>query len=95
MWADDSPRRARLPDDWQQRRSEQLRRDKGICQKRGPGCVVRATHVDHIIPGDDHSQLQSLCKVCHGKKSAQEGVNARSKKKRSGLRSPERHPGRL
>lgn len=97
MWADDSPRKARLPDDWELNyRKPVMRRAKGLCQIKGPRCIHRATQVDHIHRGDDHrlDNLQAACRSCHADKSAQEGVQARSTKKRSGLRSPERHPGR-
>lgn len=69
--------------DWQKIRKRVLERDKHICQ--GDDClgqdrITPASHVDHIIPHEgkddplfrDESNLQSLCRRCHSKKTAAE-----------------------
>ncbi|MCV7016736.1 HNH endonuclease [Mycobacterium phage Herbertwm] len=92
-----STRRQRLPPDWELKyRLPRLRHDRWLCQVKGPGCVRAATDVDHVKPGDDHSfdNLQSLCRICHGKKSSTEGVNRRRELKARRKRPQERHPGR-
>jgi 5-methylcytosine-specific restriction endonuclease McrA len=98
MWESQSPRRARLPDDWEENyRKPVMKRDRGLCQIRGPRCIHRATQIDHRDRGDDHSlsNLRAACKNCHADKSAQEGVQARFEKRAKGKRLPERHPGRM
>jgi 5-methylcytosine-specific restriction protein A len=75
-----STRRRRLPPDWNIRRAQVLRRDRGICYLCGkPG----ADTVDHIEPNDDHS-LTNLGAVhdrvaphCHRYKTSGEGHSAR------------------
>ncbi|MFD9442173.1 HNH endonuclease [Streptomyces sp. NPDC060001] len=76
-----STRRARLPADWPRRRRRILRRDAHSCQSRftdGRLCGAPANQVDHIEPGDDHSDsnLQALCEWCHTRKSSSEGGRA-------------------
>jgi 5-methylcytosine-specific restriction endonuclease McrA len=98
MWESRSARHERLPDDWEESyRKPTMRKARGLCQIRGPRCTHRATQIDHIRPGDDHSltNLQAACKNCHADKSAAEGVSARSQKRAKGKRPPERHPGRM
>lgn len=82
-----SARKLRLPADWPTRRQRVLRKAGYRCAEcRGP-----ASEVDHIEPGDDHSEsnLRALCKRCHAKKSSAEGVAAR----RRCIPDPEPHPG--
>ncbi|MFD6365119.1 HNH endonuclease [Streptomyces roseolus] len=57
-------------------------------------CVSRGTDVDHIIPGDDHSDdnLRLLCRWCHLKKSAREGGQAAALKRVRPQRPPSTHP---
>ncbi|ASZ75439.1 HNH endonuclease [Mycobacterium phage Kimona] len=92
-----SDRRARLPADWEENyRIPVLQRDGYRCQIRLRGCLGKATDVDHIRRGDDHSHrnLQAACSRCHGKKSSAEG-NARKRELRARrFRPAERHPGR-
>lgn len=55
--------------------------------------------VDHLIPGDDHSQgnlrpiHQDVPPYCHRHKSAREGVNARAAIRAKRNRDREVHPG--
>ncbi|WP_411828688.1 HNH endonuclease [Mycobacterium intracellulare] len=72
-----------------------LRDAKGVCEIKRPGCIVRATDVDHKRRGSDHSRsnLQAACKRCHGWKSSREGVAQRRKLAAQRKRPPERHPG--
>jgi 5-methylcytosine-specific restriction endonuclease McrA len=92
-----SDRRSRLPKNWATIRRRILHRDK-YCR----GCHVNlATEVDHILPGDDHSDinLQGLCRYCHSRKSAREGGLATGVKRRAivaARRRPEEpHPSGL
>jgi 5-methylcytosine-specific restriction endonuclease McrA len=61
-------------------------------------CLDRATDVDHIVPGDDHSltNLRSLCGRHHRFKSSQEGAHAAAAKRRQiakKFQRVEEHPG--
>lgn len=84
-----------LPPNWSALRRTVLNRDKNTCQLQYQGCSLRATDVDHIIPGDDHNlnNLQGACSSCHSKKSAREGVLERIRRKRLAKRPRESHPG--
>ncbi|TRX43739.1 HNH endonuclease [Corynebacterium guaraldiae] len=90
-----SDRRKRLPSDWSRRRLEVLRRDQHQCRAKGPGCKGRATEVDHILRGDDHSlnNLQALCSVCHRRKTLSEAQAASARRRSRRFRSIESHPG--
>ena len=72
-------RRTRLPYGWAKIRRRILQRDP-VCQD-GRACsgLAPSTEVDHVIPGDDHSDanLQGICGDCHRAKSSAEGVAAR------------------
>lgn len=100
---ENSTRRDRLPPDWPKRRLRILRRDKYLCQERlddGLLCMGKATDVDHIKPGDDHSDdnLQSLCVLHHRRKSGREGAAANNAKRReiaARFKRVEEHPGLL
>ncbi|MEW7867484.1 HNH endonuclease [Aeromonas diversa] len=65
--------------EWESRRAEVLKRDRGLCQEcLSKGRVTPATTVDHIIPRvqggtDEDGNLRSLCKSCHASKTAREG----------------------
>lgn len=94
----DSDRRQRLPKNWASTIVPAVwKRAGGRCEWRlprtGNRCPRNGKDVDHIKAGDDHrmSNLRLLCEFHHDKKTAQEGVWGRRKKK-SG-RAPERHPG--
>lgn len=97
---DDHKRRNELPKNWPHIRMLALRRDGFACRwvmsDDVSRCGAKATHVDHIIRGEDHSQanLQSLCEYHHNRKSAREGVEAR-KPRPSRRREREAHPGLL
>lgn len=59
---------------WRRRRREILARDQGLCQIRGEGCTVYATHVDHIVPRrlkgtNDPSNLRAACARCNQARS--------------------------
>jgi len=105
QWAT-SDRRQRLPDDWEKRRVRVLRRDGYRCTERvtvtggTEQCPERATDVDHIRPGDDHSDgnLRALCSWHHQKKSSAEGGRAYAARRRQiarRFRRVETHPGLL
>ncbi|AOT24239.1 HNH endonuclease [Mycobacterium phage Noella] len=93
---DSSDRSSRLPDDWEENYRQPVLRAAGYrCQIQLPGCLRKATDVDHIRRGDDHSRrnLQAACSRCHGKKSSAEG-HARKRELRARRKRPtERHPG--
>lgn len=66
-------------------------RDGRVCALRFRDiCIGHANEVDHKNRGDDHrlDNLQPACTPCHGRKSALEGVAARSPLHRP----PEEHP---
>lgn len=90
-----STRRHRLPPNWPAIRAATLNRDHHTCQLRYPGCTTRATHADHITPGDNHhpSNLQAACPHCHNTKSAREGNRAATAARQPRTRQPEPHPG--
>lgn len=100
-----SNRKARLPSDWTSIRRRILRRDKRQCQARLPFsrelCLAVATEVDHIQAGDDHrdDNLRAICSECHARKSSNEGVQARTRRRgeiHARFRRPaEQHPGAL
>jgi 5-methylcytosine-specific restriction endonuclease McrA len=93
----DSDRSARLPDAWPKIRRRIFRRDGHRCTwiDDGQRCTAEATEVDHIHPGDDHSDhnLRSLCTRHHARKSSAEGHAARYRHPRR--RPPDPHPGLL
>lgn len=98
-WAG-STRRSRLPRNWDTDiRPRVLRRDGYRCTwtEDGPRCRARATDVDHINPGDDHSleNLTSLCGPHHAIKSAREGGRAAAARRAEAKLPAEPHPGML
>lgn len=90
-----SDRRERLPDDWDAIRLDVFRRLGKRCLIKGAGCLGRATEVDHIRAGDDHSpaNLRPACSRCHGRKSSAEGNAMRARLRAAGRRRTPRHPG--
>lgn len=97
QWAG-SNRRNRLPKNWPAIRSRILKRDGRICHVcQQPG----ADGVDHVIPGDDHSDANlkaihhNVAPYCHRRKSSSEGGQAARAKRIPRKRPPERHPGLL
>lgn len=92
-----SDRRGRLPHDWERIRTRALSRAAYQCQavEHDPRCDGRATDVDHIRPGDDHSldNLQALSDVCHRAKTARESIARNRARARMRLHPVEPHPG--
>ncbi len=63
---------------WRRTRDVILARDNDTCQN----CGAPGNHVDHIKPEaaggmDQHSNLQTLCKSCHDKKTAKDAAALR------------------
>jgi 5-methylcytosine-specific restriction protein A len=97
QWAGSS-RRGRLPDDWPKIRNRVLKRDGRICHI----CHASgADGVDHVIPGDDHSEANlravhhNVEPYCHRAKSSAEGGRAAQAKRIPRSRPAEKHPGML
>lgn len=67
------------------------------CWPVGGPCTRRSAEVDHIIRGNDHkdTNLRGICVTCHGRKSSQEGNEAKAAKKKPTGFFEEPHPGRL
>jgi 5-methylcytosine-specific restriction enzyme A len=96
-WAG-SDRKDRLPANWPALRRATLERCGGRCEvlkKDGSRCRDKATDVDHLVPGDDHSlgNLRGICAWHHARKSSREGVEARAERRAMLYRAPETHPG--
>lgn len=96
-WAT-SNRKERLPSNWPALRRAVMDRCGGRCEllkKDGSRCRDKATDVDHVVAGDNHSlsNLQGICQWHHARKSAQEGVAARRALNEILYRKPETHPG--
>lgn len=101
---ENSDRKARLPANWAALRQIVLTRCGGRCEEHmrsGKRCRDRATDVDHIVPGDDHSvgNLRGICAWHHKRKSGQEGAAASAARQAAITakltRKPEKHPGTL
>lgn len=100
---ENSDRHDRLPSDWAKRRRVVLERCGYRCEwdlGGGVRCGERATDVDHIRRGDDHSfaNLRGLCSAHHARKSAGEGWAERQrllKVSRGKFRRVEVHPAFL
>lgn len=94
-WSRDnvSPRKQRLPRDWHIVRARILDRDQHTCQQ----CGDRADQVDHLDDDTTGSvpdeRLQSLCRPCHLRRTAQQGGRARAAAMRAIKRAPLPHPG--
>lgn len=100
-WAG-SDRRARLPDDWEDRRAAVKARAGGRCEyiifpRRGGyfRCGAEGADADHIDRGDDHSlgNLRWICPPHHRHKSSSEGNAAKAAIKARGRRELPQHPG--
>lgn len=92
-----SNRKAELPHDWPRIRREILTRAGHRCEwiEHGARCPARATDVDHVVAGDDHSagNLRALCGE-HHKRKTQADAGAGRARARARLRLPTgRHPG--
>lgn len=61
---------------WRRVRRQILERDGHLCQIQAPGCTLRATQVDHIVPvarGGDWWALENLraaCMACNNGRNA-------------------------
>lgn len=67
--------------DW---RANVLKRDGGICQTRGPGCQIRATEADHIVPIAEGGATSlengaAICAACHKRKTSAEAARGRAR----------------
>ena len=63
--------------DWRAKRLRILRRDAFVCAACSRVAYGQAAHVDHIRPLEDGgtdaaSNLQTLCRSCHGVKTRRE-----------------------
>lgn len=97
-----SDRRDHLPGNWQALRKAVFRRDGHRCTAADPNtglrCPEPAEECDHVGKRDDHrlSQLTSLCRWHHGKKTGAQGAKAahiaRAKANKR-FRRVEEHPG--
>lgn len=93
-------RSAPMPKGWDRTRRAILRRDNWMCQwdiATGGKCTEPADEVDHIIPaamggGEEHSNLQSLCRWHHAQKTGKE-ASAFAHAKPPKERPREQHPG--
>lgn len=96
---ENSTRRLKLPPSWKALRQKILARDGWQCTwtHHGDRCTRRATDVDHITPGDDHtpSNLRALCSPHHRAKSSSEGGKASARKRVKRARPTESHPGTI
>ncbi len=62
---------------WSVIRRDVLNRDANVCRSCGRVCYGSNANVDHIVPleqggTDDMSNLQTLCRSCHGRKTITE-----------------------
>jgi 5-methylcytosine-specific restriction enzyme A len=82
---------------WKQLRLHVLKRDHDQCQLQLPGCIGRATQVDHIVnvanggPEFDPNNCQASCSPCNARKASAEGAAARARRKAQ--RPKPSHPG--
>jgi 5-methylcytosine-specific restriction protein A len=88
-----SDRKSRLPSDWQSRRRIVLERCGYQCEhvrSSGRRCGSKATDVDHVQHGDDHSlsNLQGLCSWHHKQKTSRESQEAKAEI-RASLKRPQ------
>lgn len=85
---DNSTRHDDLPSDWHKITKRIKRRDGYRCVQCGS---TDHLEVDHIERGDNHSEqnLQTLCRLCHQRKTISESIASRARRRRP----PEAHPG--
>lgn len=92
-----SDRRSRLPADWPAQREACRVRAGGRCERikasTGKRCPNQGRDADHVDREDPSSPLEWLCPWHHRKKTAREGVAARTPRTLPPRR--ERHPGDL
>lgn len=96
-----SDRRQRLPKNWRTyHRPMVLARCGGQCEyvrSSGRRCTAKATDVDHIVAGDNHSleNLQGLCSWHHKQKTQVEAQAGAQAVRDSLKREPEENPGSI
>src|SRR5215469_5428026 len=69
---------------WKRARLAALRRAKWRCELRLDGCQGAASEVDHVFgleADPTHQHLRAVCKSCHGKRTAEQGHEARRGKR--------------
>jgi 5-methylcytosine-specific restriction protein A len=64
-----------------------LKRDGYVCQLRYPGCLGRASQVDHIVQPeaggtDELENLRAVCRRCHATRTGRQGALAKQRKER-------------
>jgi 5-methylcytosine-specific restriction protein A len=72
--------------DWPERRLRVLERDGYACQLRYPGCLGRASQVDHIVQPeaggtDSLENLRAVCRRCHATRTGRQGALAAQRKR--------------
>jgi 5-methylcytosine-specific restriction enzyme A len=72
---------------WPERRARVLKRDGYVCQLRYPGCLGRASQVDHIVQPeaggtDELENLRAVCKRCHATRTGRQGALAKQRARR-------------
>lgn len=77
---------------WRKVRSLVLDRDGHLCQIRDPGCLLDATHADHIIrPADgggrfDPENLRAACSRCNQARGGKVGAARTNRRHRRRVR---------
>jgi 5-methylcytosine-specific restriction protein A len=73
---------------WSEVRLLVLQRDHYACQLAIPGlCIGRASQVDHVIQPEaggtnDPSNLRSVCRPCHARRTGQQGARAQQRRRK-------------
>lgn len=90
---------------WGRGSTRQSRRERAAvlaawpsCYLRYPGCTIRATEDDHVVPlsqggTDDLANRRGACRSCHRAKSQREAAAGRRRTQARAQRPAERHPG--
>jgi 5-methylcytosine-specific restriction enzyme A len=72
---------------WQRARVLVLKRDNFTCTLRYPGCLGRASEVDHIVQPElggtaDPTNLRAVCHRCHATRTAKQGHEAAKRRRK-------------